>query len=166
MPVFGRSRVPLLPTHRRPTRRCLSGILFDQIVSNPWVSLLQMSLAENRFAGAYARLARIVKIIGKRFARAITCIRARCWRSIQTPASSNGFSNLLRTICTIGIPRKSPSCSTRNSVAKTKTARVGQPQRLLLSAGSHLGNILNGSSTTSPFSIDNLMSILMGKALP
>src|SRR5262249_38796658 len=38
MPVFGRSRVPLLPTNRRPTRRCLSGILFEQIVSNPWVS--------------------------------------------------------------------------------------------------------------------------------
>src|SRR5262245_5219712 len=38
MPVFGRSRVLLLPTNRRPTRRCLSGILFEQIVSNPWVS--------------------------------------------------------------------------------------------------------------------------------
>ena len=38
MPVFGRSRVPLLPTNRRPTRRCLSGILFEQIVSNPWIS--------------------------------------------------------------------------------------------------------------------------------
>src|SRR5262245_13146658 len=38
MPVFGRSRVPLLPTNRRPTLHCLSGILFEQIVSNPWVS--------------------------------------------------------------------------------------------------------------------------------
>src|SRR5262249_23860870 len=38
MPVFGRSRVPLLPTNRRPTRRCLSGILFEEIVWNAWVS--------------------------------------------------------------------------------------------------------------------------------
>src|SRR5262245_13491980 len=38
MPVLGRSRVPLLPTNRRPTRRCLSGILFDEMISNPWVS--------------------------------------------------------------------------------------------------------------------------------
>src|SRR5262245_44108057 len=38
MPVFGRSRAPLLPTNRRPTRRCLSGIPFVQVVSNSWVS--------------------------------------------------------------------------------------------------------------------------------
>ena len=41
--VFGRSRALLLPrSNHRPTRRRPSGIPFDQVVSNPWVSPSQM----------------------------------------------------------------------------------------------------------------------------